>query len=951
MTENRKTSVIITCHNYGSFLEESIVSVLQQTLLAKEVVVINDASSDNSENIALNFGNKIKYFFVDFKNAQKARNFGLAKSTGEYVVFLDADDYFHDDFLEKMQQKMETNPDLAMVYCDRENIGDPNILKELGLNTSWEACDFDYNLLTRGNYISLPSLIRRDKFNGFDEDINRFQDWEAWLTLLKNSRAERIPEKLFSVRFHSSNKTLKVDGDIERIKILAKHKFFNVLNDDFKQLKSLKETMCEMVKTKKWEIKQKDEIIRKLNEEIDQKELVITLIVNSLRWKIPNYFYKLYINNIKKFIPHSIFIFKNKIVDFFIRIVRILRTNKASLVLKKYFYLFKLAIIEFKINGIEGLKFSIKRHLSKRKGVLFLPYAIVNDHINNLVTIGILTKDRLDLIAPCIESIESNTSKKYSVEILIGDTGSNDKGTWEFYKNIQKKYKNIHVIKFKSYFFSKNYNDLFRMGANGQYLILLNNDTIVKDDWMDNLVDPLKDKRVGIVGGKLLYRDETIQHAGVEFDKNGNGIHVFSRKNKNDENISFKAVVPSVTFACVAVRHDVYDRFKLREEFKEEAQDTDFCFRLSNAGFDVLYNPDVEIYHLENSTRDWRKGESDRILFRQIWNEKIAMFVNSENNQRRKFDENKYGGAIVVIRDDGIGDLLMGVSAFRNLRNKYPEKTLLLATYERNTEMMYGFGIFDEIISIPNGKKYTPIPIPTKNTTVYNLIDLEMKFGNMHAKSKDENKQPRQISFARALDVSTEYQFVSMPNFPRAKKAVSDILRLAGITKNDKIVVFNLLSTNPARSWWYPYYPELIRAIEERGFTPLIVGTSDNKYLRGNKVVNIVGKTKTIAEYIEAIKIGEYVISTDTSACHIAALAGIPFLAIFTGGVLPEARLNFYSKYEVAEPSRGLQCYPCWDEGCKDPALYWKKEPCRIMVKPENVIKKFDKLISSYTKN
>ena len=76
----------------------------------------------------------------------------------------------------------------------------------------------------------------------------------------------------------------------------------------------------------------------------------------------------------------------------------------------------------------------------------------------------------------------------------------------------------------------------------------------------------------------------------------------------------------------------------------------------------------------------------------------------------------------------------------------------------------------------------------------------------------------------------------------------------------------------------------------------MLVGTRDSKYFQGKGMINLVGKTKTITEYIEAIKLGKYVISTDTSAYHIAALSRIPFLAIFTGGVKPAARLNFYTQ-------------------------------------------------------
>ncbi len=227
-----KTSVIITCHNYGKFLSECINSVIKQNLPAKEIIVVNDASDDETEKIALSYGDKIKYFSVQFRNAQKTRNYGLQKSNGEYVVFLDADDYFRYDFLQKMQTEINENDEIKLVYSDRIHIGRDDILARVGLDREWTTKDFNFEDLKKENYISLPSIIRKKEFIGFDEEINRYQDWEAWLTFLNDGKAKRIAEPLFAVRFHGNNKTLKTNGLTERIKVLIKHKYFDILASD-----------------------------------------------------------------------------------------------------------------------------------------------------------------------------------------------------------------------------------------------------------------------------------------------------------------------------------------------------------------------------------------------------------------------------------------------------------------------------------------------------------------------------------------------------------------------------------------------------------------------------------------------------------------------------------------------------------------------------------------------
>jgi GT2 family glycosyltransferase/ADP-heptose:LPS heptosyltransferase len=620
--------------------------------------------------------------------------------------------------------------------------------------------------------------------------------------------------------------------------------------------------------------------------------------------------------------------------------------KKLSIIIKKYIGLGKMAWDELQKSGLDGVVFAVKRHIKKRQGKLITSYPMVNDYTKNLVTIGILTKDRLDLIKPCVESVLRHSSEKYEVQILIGDTGTKDKDVKKFYKMIKKKYKNVEVVFLGNYFFSKNYNQLIRFWAKGQYLILLNNDTVVKAGWIDALVDPLKNKQIGITGGKLLYQDETIQHAGIEYNAEGNGYHIHAKKQKDIPEVNFKALVPGVTFACVAMRHDVYDRFQLSEEFKEESQDTDFCLRLQDAGFKILYNPQAEIYHLECSSRDWRKGEEDRRLLREKWG-KVIVKLAQQAQQRMPYDENLYDKAICVIRDDGLGDLLMGVSAFKNLRKKYPDNKLVMATYERNIEVMKGFGVFDEFIPIPNGKKYSPLPIPDCKK-IYNFIDLEMTFGPIAGVTKEDNKINRHDVYTRDMQLDPKFELLSMPVYPAAQKAVDDLLQEYGIKEGDKLVVFNLIASNPARSWYSPYYPALFEAINEMGFTVVITGITDSEFFTGKKVVNLVGKTKTIPEFIEVVRKAKYVVSTDTSAYHIAALCGIPFLAIFTGGVLPESRLSYYDKYEVVESDKKLPCYPCWDEGCIDPLIRWKKEPCRVQLKPERVISAFKQLVEKY---
>ncbi len=603
---------------------------------------------------------------------------------------------------------------------------------------------------------------------------------------------------------------------------------------------------------------------------------------------------------------------------------------------------------ELRATGWSGLIFRLKKKASEKRGDEE-PYSRCNDYDKNMVSIAILNKNRLDLIKPCIESIESNLSEKYQVEIIIGDRGSLDREVISFYDYAIEKYKNIEVVDYSRYSAFSNCNQLVKANANGKFIILLPNDMIVNNEWIDELIDPLEDKRIGMVAGKIIRKDHTLQHAGMKFTGSGLGVEIYKGRPKDYPEANYRAYVPAAALAGVAMRHDVFNRFQLSRDFTGEAQDADFCLRLAEAGFKVLYNPEAEMQQLEDTSRGWRQGYRERRGLERKWGKRIQELA-AQGKQRFKFDENEYKNTITVIRDDGIGDLLMGVCAFKKLRNRYPEKKLILLTYQRNIEMMAGFKIFDEFLPIPNGQKYAPLPIP-KDSQTYNFIDLEMVFGDIWGSPKEDNKVHRHLIYSRDLGLDDNFELIPMPEYPEAKQKVIKLFRELNINLNRKFVVLNLTATNPARSWWAEYYPLLIKSIEKMGFIPLVVGTEDSEYFKGEKLINLVNKTKTITEYIEVVKLGKYVISTDTSAYHIAAHSKIPFLAIFTGGITPESRVIHYSKYEVVKPPADLKCHPCWDRGCTDLSIRWKSDPCRTSVTPEIVIEKFKKLVETYPRD
>jgi glycosyltransferase involved in cell wall biosynthesis len=113
-----KVSIIIPTYNRASILRETIIDVLQQEFLDFELIIIDDGSSDDTKEIVRSFEDKrIKYFFKENRGVSSVRNLGIIVASGEYIAFLDDDDYWPKDYLEKMIKALNSNQDFEAAYC------------------------------------------------------------------------------------------------------------------------------------------------------------------------------------------------------------------------------------------------------------------------------------------------------------------------------------------------------------------------------------------------------------------------------------------------------------------------------------------------------------------------------------------------------------------------------------------------------------------------------------------------------------------------------------------------------------------------------------------------------------------------------------------------------------------------------------------------------------------
>ncbi len=225
-----------------------------------------------------------------------------------------------------------------------------------------------------------------------------------------------------------------------------------------------------------------------------------------------------------------------------------------------------------------------------------------------LVSIIIPTKDNLDLLKRCLESIH-DTPDNTKYEIILVDDQSIAPGTLDYFSNIRKQFDNIRIITSEQPF---NYSRACNIGAReskGKYLLFLNNDVEVKTaNWLTGLVTFASLEGVGVVGAKLIYPNGKIQHAGIVLGLEGHASHLFMGSTGKSHtpigSMEWYRDFSAVTGACMLVRRDVYLEVNgFDEAFELVFGDVDLCLRIRNKGYRVVYNPDVVLIHHEGKTR------------------------------------------------------------------------------------------------------------------------------------------------------------------------------------------------------------------------------------------------------------------------------------------------------------------------------------------------------------
>lgn len=238
---------------------------------------------------------------------------------------------------------------------------------------------------------------------------------------------------------------------------------------------------------------------------------------------------------------------------------------------------------------------------------------------NPKVSIIIPSKDNSGILSKCISSILNKTTYK-NYEIVLVDNQSNDDKTFEYYRQL----KGVPQIKILEYGYSFNFSKINNFGVSktdSEYIVFLNNDTeLITGNWLELMLGFAQRKDIGAVGVKLLYPDETIQHAGLFIGVTGylgRSHHKFPRNSfGHGGRIQATQNLSAVAAACMMMRRGVFEGvggFDAR--FEVAHGDIDLCLKLREKDLLIVYLPFVELYHYESYTRGYEDTDEKKERF------------------------------------------------------------------------------------------------------------------------------------------------------------------------------------------------------------------------------------------------------------------------------------------------------------------------------------------------
>ena len=245
-------------------------------------------------------------------------------------------------------------------------------------------------------------------------------------------------------------------------------------------------------------------------------------------------------------------------------------------------------------------------------------HTIYSTKDNPLVSILIPNYNHKPILKTCIDSLYNvNTYKNF--EIVIVENNSTEKEIFDYYEELKKQHDNIQVVTYKGEFNYSRINNFGMKYTKGDYVLLLNNDTeVISPTALSEMVGCILRPEVGAVGAKLLYEDDTVQHAGVVIGFSGYAGHVNHGINKDDYGYMVRARIncnySAVTAACMMVKKSVFNQVGgFDEQFVVACNDVDLCLKICKEKYLIVYNAFALWHHYESKSRGYDDASQEKM--------------------------------------------------------------------------------------------------------------------------------------------------------------------------------------------------------------------------------------------------------------------------------------------------------------------------------------------------
>lgn len=221
-----KVSVVIPTYNCDRLLGETINSVLHQTYLDFEVIVVDDGSTDRTAELVNNYGKNVRYLYQENKGQGAARNAGMRMSNGVYIAFLDSDDIWLPTKLERQMSVIDSGSNVNFVYCDVEvfeHLSGARLFFARQLFKPYQGNNIGSKLLLNNFIFSSTPIVKQkvfEKVGYFDESrlLQGIEDWDMWLRIAANYSLTFLGEPLAKYRVHDRN--MVGNGNYDPLKFL-----------------------------------------------------------------------------------------------------------------------------------------------------------------------------------------------------------------------------------------------------------------------------------------------------------------------------------------------------------------------------------------------------------------------------------------------------------------------------------------------------------------------------------------------------------------------------------------------------------------------------------------------------------------------------------------------------------------------------------------------------------